>query len=468
MSRERPTTADAMREILACVASNLDTDVLASVESTVAGQLAHRANIEDARSLRRGYVPESAERATISVDEFRPAGARERVGELLELKDMRRRTRMPKSQRAHLDRFIAEQKRRGHPDPHVLPIRRKQRLSGALAMQSIRAAVRALPPFIQLAVVKAYTTPAREVHAAALAAGIKLEPPSPSLTEQDWDRPVWDHRNRSHCKHVGIIGAIIGGAEPTTRPGYSHVCAGYAVGALARCVPNAYPDRPNRIHATEGDSTKFYGTEMMSCVDTDRFGFPRGGVPTLRVWRAVFDLPIEIHQPDGGAPGIGRYERGIDGRWIINQYWIASRWQQKTWSKRARRNVMAPEVLAWLGMAVTDADVREWRSWLGELDRRERAAPDVAEQLEHIARDYAEHEARAIDAHNRRDLPTARDAAAAAQRLRMLGSSIEPAAAWQAREEALRRRGIWEASHALAADLSRRRRRGRRPSLATD
>jgi len=460
MNRTPPTTADAMRDILARVASNVDLEVLTDIESTVGGQVAHRAHVDEARALRRKYVPANAERATVSVEEYRPAGAAERVGELLELKGVR--TRMPKAQREHLDRFIAAQKRMGHPDPHVLPIRAKQRTSGALAMKSIREAVKALPPFVQLAAVRAYTTPAREVLAACAAAGIELDEPSASLTEWDLDRPIWNHRNASHCKHVGIIGAILGGAEPTTRPGYSHVCAGYAVGALARCVPNAYPDRHNRIHAIEGDSTKFYGTEIMSCVDPDRFGIPRGIIPTLRIWRAVFDLPIEIHQPDGGAPGIGRYERGIDGRWIINQYWIASRWQNKTWSKRARRNVMAPDVLAWLGYEVTDADVREWDAWTGELDRRERTSPDVVEQLEHIARDYAEHEARAIDAHNRRDLPAAREAAAAAQRLRMLGSSIAPAAAWRARRDALERRGILAASSALAADLSRRKKRGRR------
>lgn len=454
MNRPPVSAGDAMREILARVASHVDVETVAELEQVNATQREHVANVSEARASRREHVPECADRAAVSVEQYRPRDAAKRRGELVDIKA----SRMPRARAAHLDRYLDSMRRRGHPDPAAPAFTSTMYAAGSMPIKDWRASVRTLPPFVQVAIHQAFTTPARVVLERAAAAGFELGEPKEYA---DLERPIWNIHNAADRKFVALVGVLFAAAEPTTRPGYSHVCAGYGRGALASVITNAYPHRENRKPEKGGGPTT-YGHEAMSCADVDAYGVPRGMIPTLRLWRVVFGLPIEIHQPDGGAPGIGRYERGIDGRWIINQYWIADRFTRKRWSKRARRNIVSPAVLEWLGDKVTDSDEREWSSWLGELEREDRAAPDVGEQLEHIARDFAEAEAEAIDAHGRRELSRALEASSRAHRLRVMGSAIAPAMFARIRRAALERRGILEASIELAADLSRRRRRGRR------
>lgn len=454
MSRTIPTSADAMGKILGIVASHVDVGTLHQIETTHAGQVAHRAGVDAARAARREHVPAAADASSISVEQYRPRDAVKRRGELVDI----RASRMKAPRREHLDRYLDALRRRGHPDPAAPPFTGKMHAAGKLALDDWRAAVRALPPLVQLAIFEAFTTPARVMLERAAAAGFDLDDPHPNA---DLERPVWDVRCEADRKHIAFVSVVFAAAEPTTRPGFSHVCAGYGRGAIASVIANPYPHRKNRKLSKGGGPTT-YGHEAMSCADADAYGVPRGAIPTARLMRACFGLPIEIHQPDAGAPGIGRHERSIDGRWTINQYWISEKFTRARWSKRARRNIASPDVLAWIGDKVTDADRREWESWLAELEREDREAPSLDEQLEHIARDFAAAESAAIEAHDRRDLRAALDASARAQRLRVLGSCLDPKRAAAARNAALERLGKLEASHALAADLSRRRRRGRR------
>lgn len=369
--------------------------------------------------------------------------------------------------RSHIDAFRESMQRAGNLDADPRELTPAMWNAGQLAMgaDSWQAAIAALPPFVQVAVWRAYTTSTRELFEALDAAGYARREPARELSPAELDAPAWDIRNASHRKPLALLCVLMAASETTTRPGFGRVVTGYALGALATTIPNPIPYRPDRgtgRRACRGDSAARYGYEAIRAHGRDARGLPRGALPILHAWRAAFGLALtDVHQPDAAA-SIGAHERGTDGRWAISQYWFSVDALWSRWSKRRRRLVMAPEVAAWLDLPHDGGDVEEWRAFGAWVDERRRALhgdpSDGAELVDDLARQYAAAEGAAIQAHRRADPRAAIAAAMRARALRLFLETIAPTLAREAKRRALAAAGILEASQAMAAELARARR----------
>lgn len=399
-------------------------------------------------------------RGVVSIGVYRASDASKRKGELVRHERVSRMKR--RERRAHLDAFRRALSERGQRDAAPREIGDRMWKAGTIAMTDPVACVLALPPLVQESIRLAYTTPAREVFALLDERGMRHADPR-DLSSEDLDAPIWSFNNPSHRKALAFIAVIFAGAEPTERPGFSHVTYGYALGAVATTIPNPLPYRRNRKRSIVGRAAARYGYESMTCADVDRFGLPRGALPIVRVWAALFGVGVtDAHQPDAGAPGLGASERGPSGRWAFNQYWIARDATWSRWDKAARRYVASPEVLAWLGRKPSDRDRREWSTFVGWVEEtRAKHRGDAGDEerafIDRTAETFASAEADAIDAHAARDVTRAVEASARAQAARLLGDLASSLLSRHARRRALERRGILDASRALREDLARRR-----------